>query len=159
MYKLEMLYWNFLCRMKELPLLLKGNISFNYWLNLNTSFNVWIYSGLDLKNGNSDNRGFDFDLEHEEVFGYRDEMKLISENVYQFEDGSIIYNPEHKGIYLKQDDTFVKCTIEDNKLIPVPKEQIILDFPKAEIIRLRNKAKEKNLSLKDYLTNQINSIL
>lgn len=130
-----------------LKLVFTGKISFTYWLRFNPIDTIWVYTDKNIS------------MDNEYCYGDDSGMKLISENVYQFEDGSIIYNPEHKGIYLKQDDTFVKCTIEDNKLIPVPKEQIILDFPKAEIIRLRNKAKEKNLSLKDYLTNQINSIL
>ena len=110
----------------------------------------------------------DFEYEHEFYLGYGNGLKLIGNKVFELTPdkdtingifGVKIHNPEHKGIYLKQENKFIKCEIHSGKLIPVPKEQIILDFTKTQIIKLRNKAKEKNLSLKDYLLQQINSIM
>ena len=159
MYKLGMLFWNIFYRIKELPLLFKGKISFNNWLNLNINFNVWIYTGLDYINGNKDGLGYDFDVDNEEMGVYGSNMKLIGKNRFKLKDGSVIYNAKHKGTYIKKGSEFIPCEIQNEKLIPVPNGQIILDFPKTQIIRLTKKAKEKNLSLKDYLLQQINSIL
>lgn len=145
--KLESLYWKIYHRIIELPLLFKGKVSFKYWLKHSTLMSIWVYTDENIS------------IDNENCYGYDFGMKLIGENVFKIDDGSVIHNPEHKGIYLKQDNEFIMCKIENNKLIPIQKEQITLDLPKTQIIRLRNKAKEKNLSLKDYLLQQINSIL
>ena len=152
----EWFFRNLKCYFSTLHLVFKNKISFKYWLKHSRKLEIIVYTKQD------------FDIEHESYLGYCSGLKLIGKNTYELIidkevlnsfSGVKIYNPEHKGMYLKQENSLVKCEIQDGKLIPIQKEQITLDFPKTQYISLTNRAKEKNLTLKDYLLQQINSIL
>jgi len=153
---IEWFFRDLKCFFSTLHLVFKKKITFRYWLKHSRKLEIIVYTKQD------------FGIEDEFYLGYCNGLKLTGKNIYELIidknvsnsfSGAKIYNPEHKGMYLKQENSLIKCEIQDNKLIPIPKEQITLDLPKTQIIRLRNKAKEKNLSLKDYLLQQINSIL
>lgn len=134
-------------KLKIFKLVLAGKISFKYWLKFNASRVVWVYDGRNIS------------VDNENMYDINFGLTLIGEDLFRLPNGTIFRQKEEKGIYLLENGKLLASEIKNNKLEVLKKEQIILNLPKTQVLRLKNKAKAKKVSLNDYLLQQINSLL
>ena len=135
-------------KLRLLKLVFTGQISFSYWLKHRTNHSVWIYTDELINEFN----------EYHAVEKY--DLKLTGKNRYKLADGRILFLTEQKSIMLYKNNQFIRCSISENgKLIPYESEQIVLQLPVNQATNLRKLATNKNMSLNDFLLQQINSVI